>query len=32
LNGISAVDFMTAHGYVADVFRVRSYLDAQRGG
>jgi hypothetical protein len=32
LNGISAVDFMTANGYVADVFKVRSYLDAQRGG
>jgi hypothetical protein len=32
LNGISAVEFMTANGYVADVFKVRSYLDAQRGG
>jgi hypothetical protein len=32
LNGISALDFMTNNGYVADVFKVRSYLDAQRGG
>lgn len=32
LNGISAVDFMTANGFVADVFKVRAYLDAQRGG
>jgi hypothetical protein len=32
LNGVSALDFMTANGYVADVFKVRSYLDAQRGG
>ena len=32
LNGISAIEFMTAKGYVADVFKVRSYLDAQRGG
>jgi hypothetical protein len=32
LNGVSALDFMTANGFVADVFKVRSYLDAQRGG
>lgn len=32
LNGLSAIEFMTATGHVADVFRVRSYLDAQRGG
>jgi hypothetical protein len=32
LNGLSAVEFMTTTGHVADVFRVRSYLDAQRGG
>jgi hypothetical protein len=32
LNGVSAVEFMTANGYVADLFKVRSYLDAQRGG
>lgn len=32
LNGVSALDFMMANGYVADVFKVRSYLDAQRGG
>ncbi|WP_050990952.1 antitoxin Xre-like helix-turn-helix domain-containing protein [Bradyrhizobium genomosp. I (2014)] len=32
LNGISAIDYMTETGHVADVFKVRSYLDAQRGG
>jgi hypothetical protein len=32
LNGLSALEFMTKNGYVADVFQVRRYLDAQRGG
>jgi uncharacterized protein (DUF2384 family) len=32
LNGISALEFMTKSGYVSDVFQVRRYLDAQRGG
>jgi SOS-response transcriptional repressor LexA len=32
LNGVSAIDFMTANGFVADIFKVRAYLDSQRGG
>ena len=32
LNGVSAVEFMTNHGLVADIFKVRAYLDSQRGG
>ena len=32
LDGISALEFMTTKGYVSDVFQVRRYLDAQRGG
>ena len=32
LNGISALEFMTRNGYLSDVYQVRRYLDAQRGG
>ena len=32
LNGISALEFMTRDGFLADVYQVRRYLDAQRGG
>lgn len=32
LNGVSAVEFMTNHGFVSDIFKVRAYLDTQRGG
>jgi SOS-response transcriptional repressor LexA len=32
LNGISALEFMTRDGYLSDVYQVRRYLDAQRGG
>ncbi len=32
LNGISAIEFMTREGYLSDVYQVRRYLDAQRGG
>jgi uncharacterized protein (DUF2384 family) len=32
LNGISALEFMTTNGYLSDVYQVRRYLDAQRGG
>lgn len=32
LNGVSALEFMTKQGYLSDVYQVRRYLDAQRGG
>lgn len=32
LNGVSAIEFMTRNGYLSDVYQVRRYLDAQRGG
>jgi len=32
LNGVSALEFMTREGYLSDVYQVRRYLDAQRGG
>ena len=32
LGGSSALDFMTKDGFVASIYEVRRYLDAQRGG
>jgi len=32
LGGASALDFMTQDGFVASIYEVRRYLDAQRGG
>jgi hypothetical protein len=32
LNGVSVIEFMTKDGYLSDVYQVRRYLDAQRGG
>jgi hypothetical protein len=31
LRGLSAIEFMTKTGFMADIYEVRRYLDAQRG-
>lgn len=31
LGGLSAMEFMTERGFMADIYEVRRYLDAQRG-
>ena len=31
-NGVSAIEFMAQRGFVSDIYEVRKYLDAQRGG